>query len=318
MLRPTLFFLGCILLLSCELNSKVEPQIENTQSITIERFELDFKNQAIRLDDLKNSYPYLFPAQTPDSIWKAKRNDSLELLLIDAVDSVFGSFEQKRKDINQVFSNYHYYFPKATIPKGITLTTNIDYFSRVVYADSLLLMGLDNFLGQEHPYYQNFPSYLKSSMNPDNLVHAITQELAKAQLASNSKTTFLSKIIHEGKLLYLQERLSPNKSTAKRLGYTDKQFQWAEENEADVWRYFIDQKLLYNTDKELEFRFIALAPFSKFKRSLDTESPGRIGRYIGYRIVSSYMKHNTTTLALLLTEDAVDILKKAKFKPIKS
>lgn len=319
MLRTTLFFLGLIsfLLISCENETRMHPKIENTQSITVERFELAFTNTAIPLEELKLQYPYLFPAQTPDSVWKKKRTDSLELLLIKAVDSVFGNFQKQQQELNRLFSYYNYYFPKTRIPMGITLTTNIDYFSRVIYTDSLLLMGLDNFLGEHHPYYQNFPNYLKTQMTPDDLIHDIAKRLAQKQIPINKQNTFLSKIIQEGKLLYLQELLTPNYSKAKRLGYTNEQFGWAELNEAQIWRYFIDNELLYSTERELDSRFITVAPFSKFELSIDRESPGSIGRYLGYQLVSSYMEHNSISVDLLFNRDAVTILKNAKYKPKK-
>lgn len=322
MLKSTLFFLGVtlgtVLLVSCERSTRELPMVESDQTIAIERFELAFANPNNSLNELKATYPYLFPVQTPDSIWIAKRKDSLENLLIQAVDSVFGDFNKPQKEINQLFSYYHFYFPNARIPKGISLTTNIDYFSRVIYADSLLLMGLDNFLGDQHPFYQNIPMFLRTTMTPDHLTHSIAEQLALAQLPKNNQTTFLSKIIWEGKLIYLQERLTPKRSMEMRMGYTKEQLEWAQLNESEIWRYFIDQKLLYSTDKELEYRFINHAPFSKFKLALDQESPGRIGRFIGYQIVKSYMNHNSVSLELLLKEEAVTLLKKAKYKPKKS
>ncbi len=322
MLKSTLFFLGAtlgtFLLLSCERSTRELPMVESNQSIAIERFELAFADRSNSLDDLKAKYPYLFPVQTPDSIWIAKRKDSLENLLIQAVDAVFGDFNMPQKEIDQLLSYYHYYFPNATIPKGISLTTNIDYFSRVIYADSLLLMGLDNFLGEQHPFYQNIPMFLRTTMTPNHLTHSIAEQLALAQLPQNNQTTFLSKIIWEGKLIYLQERFTPKHSMEMRMGYTKEQLDWAQLNESEVWRYFIDQNLLYSTDQELEYRFINHAPFSKFKLALDQKSPGRIGRYIGYQIVKSYMNHNPVSLDLLLNEETVTLLKKAKFKPNKS
>ena len=320
MLRTTLFFLGVVLLLlsACQNNDNRLPMIEPTRSIPIERFELAFGTKSIPLQELKASYPYLFPIQTPDSIWLNKRNDTLEHLLIKAVDSVFGDFNRQQQEIDQLFSNYQYYFPTAIIPKkGITLTTSIDYFSRVIYADSLLLLGLDNFLGATHPFYQNFPSYLRSTMTPEDLIPALAAELAKKQLSSTTQGTFLSKIIQEGKLLYVQERLSPKYSMAKQLGYSQEKYEWATRNEPEIWRYFIDNELLYSTDKQLDSRFIKPAPFSKFNSEIDQESPGGIGRYIGYRIVSSYMNTTNVSIPLLLEKEAVHLLKNAKFKPNK-
>ena len=40
---------------------------------------------------------------------------------------------------------------------------------------------------------------------------------------------------------------------------------WALTNEEQIWRYFIEHEVLYDTDSELQRRFINLAPFSLHK-----------------------------------------------------
>jgi len=48
-------------------------------------------------------------------------------------------------------------------------------------------------------------------------------------------------MIYEGKKLYLEQQLLPKKSTADLLRYTDQQYAWAEANEPEIWRYFIEK-----------------------------------------------------------------------------
>ena len=51
----------------------------------------------------------------------------------------------------------------------------------------------------------------------------------------------------------------------------------------------IENEILFNTSNDLEERFINL-PYSKFGISIDYESAPMIGRWIGYKIVKSYLK----------------------------
>ena len=107
-------------------------------------------------------------------------------------------------------------------------------------------------------------------------------------------------------------------SDADKMGYTDKELKWALANEDQIWRYFIDRELIYETDSELRARFINLAPFSKFRLELDNESPPQIGQYIGWQIVRQFaQKNESITLKQLLTLDAERIFKEANFKPRK-
>jgi uncharacterized protein YjaZ len=92
---------------------------------------------------------------------------------------------------------------------------------------------------------------------------------------------------------------------------------WAISNESYIWRYFIEKELLYSTDSSLPSRFIAPAPFTKFYLELDSESPGRLGQYIGWQIVRSYMEHNNVDFMDMLQTDPNKIFNDAKFKPRK-
>ena len=107
------------------------------------------------------------------------------------------------------------------------------------------------------------------------------------------------------------------KKNHEKIGYTIDQYQWAEANEFYIWQYFVEKELLYDTDKKLVSRFISPAPFSRFNLELDSESPGRVGQYIGWQIVKSYIKNNPTSLSKMLQMDALEIFKNAKFKPKK-
>jgi uncharacterized protein YjaZ len=110
----------------------------------------------------------------------------------------------------------------------------------------------------------------------------------------------------------------PNKTEAERIGYTEAQLQWALANESYIWRYFVERELLYSTDSKLPSRFINPAPFSKFYlEEIDTDSPGRLGQYIGWQIVRAYMKNNDVNLKNMLSTPPEDIFNNSKFKPKK-
>jgi uncharacterized protein YjaZ len=74
---------------------------------------------------------------------------------------------------------------------------------------------------------------------------------------------------------------------------------------------------LYSTDNSLPSRFINPAPFTKFYLELDSESPGRLGQYIGWQIVRSFMEHNDVEFMDMLQMEATEIFNGAKFKPRK-
>ena len=124
-------------------------------------------------------------------------------------------------------------------------------------------------------------------------------------------------LIYYGKELYLKDLLIPGTSDALKIGYTKEEILWSKENESQIWRYFVDEDLLFSTDSKLLDRFINIAPFSKFYLELDAESPGRLGQYIGWQIVKSYMNNNDVPIVTLLNTSANEIFNNSKYKPKK-
>ena len=92
---------------------------------------------------------------------------------------------------------------------------------------------------------------------------------------------------------------------------------WCVENEANIWAYFVENKLLFSSQHSTKQRFIEDAPFSKFYTNFDADSPGRVGQWLGFNLVSSYMEdHPEMSLNELITEqNAQKILRKSHYKP---
>jgi len=127
---------------------------------------------------------------------------------------------------------------------------------------------------------------------------------------------FISKIIYHGKLLFLMKEVS-GIDPLKALGFNKNNKDWMIENENNVWKYFVENDLLFSTQSSLDYRFLANAPFSKFGLSIDFESPPMVGRWIGYQIVKSYSKKNKSNLNDLLSQDNYELYLKSNYKPNK-
>jgi len=92
---------------------------------------------------------------------------------------------------------------------------------------------------------------------------------------------------------------------------------WCQQNESEMWKYFINNKILYDTDVKLMQRFVSVGPYSKFYLEIDNESPGRVGQWLGWMIVRSYMENNDVTMQKMLATDAKEIFDNSKYKPKK-
>ena len=102
---------------------------------------------------------------------------------------------------------------------------------------------------------------------------------------------------------------------AQKINYSEDQLAWSKNNEEQIWRNFIEQEYLYSTDNKLGQRFLDPAPFSKFGLELDNDSPGRIGRFIGWQIVRAFMDKNDVSLQQMMELPAEELFKKSNYKP---
>lgn len=313
----------CILLLvlcyACDNTDKVEAEIAKIDvDVNVLRFDREFSSAAVSdLPELKKSYPFLFPAQYPDSIWIAKLKDTIQVELFSEVGKAFPDFEDENQDLELLFQHVKYYFPQFKVPHVITLTSEVDYNSRVILADTLLLIGLDNYLGADHRFYVDIQNYIAAGLDKKFMASDVADNFARKVVPRLRDRTFLADVIYYGKILYLKDKLMPAASDAIKMGYSQEQLDWAIAQEEPIWRNFVEQEHLYSTDRELQLRFIEPAPFSKFGLDLDNESPGRLGQYMGWQIVRAFMDKNEISVQQLLKLPAEEIFKKSSFKPRK-
>lgn len=313
-------FLIVITVFSCSEEKKVSEEVEKIpMDLKVMRFDLELsKTTAESFPETKRKYPYLFPEQYPDSIWIQKLDDTIQIELLEEVGKTFPDFESEKQDLELLFKHIKHYFPKINGPKVITVTSNVDYQNRIILTDSLLLIGLDNYLGPDHKFYQGMQRYIADVLDKQFLTSDVAGAFATKVLNYPTERTFLSKIIYYGKELYLKDKLLPLMADAQKIGFTQEDYEWAKANEEPIWRYFVERELLYSTDNKLEAQFLDLAPFSKFGLELiDNESPSRIGRYIGWQIVKAYMNKNELTPQQLLNVPAEEIFRKSNYKPEK-
>jgi len=220
--------------------------------------------------------------------------------------------------VKQLFQHLKFYFPEFKSPRIITTTSEVDYRNKVIVTDTISLISLDTYLGRDHHFYTGIKKYIAAQLHPDQMIVDLAKGYSKRYIFQAKRKNLLEDMIYFGKQLYFLDKTIPFKSDAQKIGYTENELQWAQANEEQIWRYFINKELLYNSDAKLVRRFINPAPFSAFYLGkLDRESPGRIGHYIGWQIVKAYMKNNDIEFKEMLNLSPDNIFNKSKFKPRK-
>ena len=306
-----------VLLLSCDYNKNKESKNAiNYIDVEFDRFEKKFFNSSLdSLSKLIDEYPFLFSKRFSLDEWKAIKTDSTRKEIFNKTDSVFKNFKSVENGVKKIFTNTKNFFPNFKSPKLITLNNGIDYKYKIIDSDSIILISLDCYLG-ENILYNNIPAHISKLMVPEFVTIDISELISSRYVEIPLDRKFISKIIYHGKLLFLMSKIS-GIDPLKALAYDKNKKDWMIKNENNVWKYFVENDLLFSTQSSLDYRFLANAPFSKFGLSIDFESPPMVGRWIGYQIVKSYSKKIKSNLNDLLNQDNYELYLKSNYKPNK-
>ena len=291
--------------------------ISKVNKIEVDRFEKLFYNSSPSdLTQIKNKYPFFFPNSYPDLVWLNRLKDPIQLEIFNEILMKYESVVFLERGLFEFFKRHRQIDNEFIIPKVITVNTDIDYRNKVILADSLLLIGLDNYLGSDHRFYDGIPDYIKEDFTIPNIFSDVAEKFALSIIPRIEFYTFLDKIIYHGKILYYKD-FCLNIEDRYKISYSKAKIKWAKENEYFVWTYFVENNILFNPDNNLESRFINDSPFSGFYLEIDNESSEMIGKYIGWQIVKSYMKNNDISLKNMLNKSPIDIYNNSKYKPQK-
>jgi len=313
------FVIFIILLSSCNNEKKIPQEILDIEAeVTIERFDQAFNNlNPHTLDSLQGKYSFLFPLQYSQEFWLHKSKDTLQQELKNEIFKVFPNLNSQKDELELLYKHLKHYYPNIKVPQIISLISEVDYKNRVLLRKELLLISLDCYLGKNHFFYTDISQYIAKDFEPKSILTDVANEYAKKIIPRSDGRDFISQMILYGKRVYLLKKVLPQKELSEIFNYSKDELAWNQTNESEIWRYFIEKEILYSTDRNLLPRFLYPAPFSKFYMSYDSQSPDRVGQYIGYRIVNSFMKNNNVSLQQLVEIDSKTIFQKSRFKPKK-
>lgn len=309
-----------IAMVSCKKENEVEEKVAAVPVPKVEVVRFDkkfFGGQPQDLPALKQEFPYLFPAGNEDAVWLNNMKDPFLRKLYDEVQKKYPSLSTLENELASLFQHIKYYYPKEATPKVVALVSD-DLEVKSIYANNLVLIPLSLYLGKDNKLYEGLPKYQIQEYEQSQILPDIVTSFGSSVIAPPQDRNLLSLMIAHGKDLYLKDRLIPDVADEHKIGYTKAQLDWVIANEAEMWRYFVENKLFYDNDARLAGRFINPAPFSKFYLGFDAESPGGTGRWLGWQIVRAYMENNkNVTLQELLAADAKTIFDNSKYKPKK-
>ncbi|MBA3649416.1 MAG: hypothetical protein H0W62_12840 [Chitinophagales bacterium] len=316
-----------------------KPDISNIQiNLKLLRFDkdlfaIDTSNYKYRIDSLQIKYPVLFPFYFEQLIgWKVNENSSLNVkdsilhyvmhpysqALYDSSMRRYNDLSFLQKQLQTAFKYYKYYFPDAKIPV-IALVINAP--PAFTIGDDLICISTDKYLGPDFPLYQNeadpIPQYLLRRFRSEYMAsNAIEVFLTGNYEPSNASKALLDAMLYKGKILYLKQKLMTGVPDSIITGFSAGNLKWLNENEKEIWKFFISKKLLYSQDALEYEKYVSEGPNTS---GMPPEAPGNIGSWLGWRIISKYMRENSSIELnqLMAEQDAQKILTASKYKPLK-
>lgn len=285
--------------------------------IKIERFDHDF--YALDSVQLATKYGNFLPIYVHQIMQIAPgriddfKADSAFAALRKQVDSVYADIEDVEQTLSVAFAYYKHYFPKNALPK---VSFHVSGFNQsIVTTPGRVSASLDNYLGQNYPMYAQVAyQYEMPFMTPRHLpIDILLGWLTSEYPDTNGR--LLESMLYHGKIIYLLQVCFPDQEAAEILCYTPKQLDWCKRYEKNIWAMLVEKRELYSTDWRTITKYTQPAPFTNGLSQ--EESPGRVGVFIGWRIVSAYMEQNKqVTLQDLMNEtDAQKILQLSGYRP---
>jgi gliding motility-associated lipoprotein GldB len=292
------------------------------ESLADSFLNISSKNQLVRL---LTRYPVLrdyflqrreYPNDSVfiNDLYSRFTNPHMDTLLMET-RRVFGDQAELKQAFTEAFRNLKYYYPQARIPKVQTLVSGLH--TDLFVSDSLIIVGLDYFLGPGAKYRPQMYDYLLKQYEKQNIVPScmLLYGINPAYNKTNpNDKTVLADMIAYGKSYYFAKQMLPCTADSVFIWYTAEDVKGARANEDLIWYRFIEDEVLYATNHMVKQRFLGERPKTV---EVGEKCPGRIGQWMGWQIVKKYMDtHADITLPQLMQNGNADqIFKESRYKP---
>jgi hypothetical protein len=220
------------------------------------------------------------------------------------------------RQLGEAFANIKKAYPDFKTPRVVTMATGF-MGPDLVLTDSLIVVGLDYFVGEKAKYRPRgpeFPQYILRRYAPNYIAPAVVFAIGDQYNANNkSDQTMLADMVYYGKGYVFTKAMMPEVADSLLIGYSDTQLTETYNAQDMVWAHIIDKQLLYETRPDVKDRYMNERPFTA---EIGTRCPGAIGRWVGWRIVGRYFDKQTTPdiKALMAETDAKKLFQASGYK----
>lgn len=221
----------------------------------------------------------------------------------------FGDLTSKREEITGGFRNLRFHFPKGKVPEHVVFMNSF-YASSAFCTEKEIGIGLERYLGKETDVIRELPSdqfyeWMKEGLDQRFMSRDALCAWIMTHYVGEVEGNLAEHMIQWGKILYLTEAAFPDEKESMVLRYTDDELKWATDQEYEIWKYLVQDKLLFKIDERIRINLLNDAPFTV---GLPEKGPDRLGQFMGWRMVHKYMQIKRITVEELIKTPYTAIL----------
>nr|WP_229208986.1 gliding motility protein [Dyadobacter luticola] len=217
------------------------------------------------------------------------------------------------KPLAAAFKQIKHYYPGIQVPKIQFMVTGFTG-NDLYISDSVIVIGLDYFGGPAARYRPNVFDYQLRRYRKEYIVPSIVFfESNRFNNVDAGDQSLLADMVGYGKGYEFVKQVMPDTPDSLIIGYSEENLRRTYNSQLDIWSYFISSKLLYEKSDLVKRKYIEERPFTT---EIGAKVPGAIARWVGWRIVSSYMARNpdTTLPQLMEIGNPARILQESGYK----
>ncbi len=228
---------------------------------------------------------------------------------------IFPDLDVQEDKLADGFKRFRFHFPGRELPEIYSFISRFN--QSIVTDEGILGIGLDNYLGVDNEFYLRLGKhqYQIDIMYPGKIASDCMMGWGMTEFEFNDLVdNVLSNMIYHGKMACFTKWMLPEEADSVIMGFSAGQMNFCLNNEATMWEYLVEHKLLFETDRMSILKFTGNGPFT---RDFTHESPARAAVWLGWRIVEEYMKRNpkVTLSELMADQDYQKILTLSKYNP---
>ena len=245
--------------------------------------------------------------------------DPFSRILYEKVKAVFPDLKEVEPLVEDVMAHFHYYYPDIELPKkAYTCITGVHPDEPPVQIiDNHLVISLDWYLNDEEIYDQiGMPRYISLRRYLPTLSKEVAEQLYMYYLYEWRKQgQVVGEMVFYGRRNFFVEAMCPKLPDSTLLGYSSDQWQWAVENEGEVWADIVGNRRLYDAKLDAYMMFFGDGPFTQ---AYSNDAPSRLGEFFGLNIIRAYVSNHETSLQKLMErKDLQLIFQDSGYKPKK-